>query len=87
MQFDTLWSYLQEHFQVVLICVGFIVLVGLVVFIGAICDWKWITTSTFGEQSRLALLFSLFGHLGYRIFLGFIGLALLGSGIVMFTLK
>lgn len=77
---DRVFEFLREHFEYVLMVVG------LIFFIGALRDWKWIYRATSGDKARHAFIFEMWGEKGYRVFMGLCGLALVILGVIFLVL-
>jgi len=77
---ENLLELLKAHYQYVLIGGG------LIFLIGAIRDWKWVYRATSGIRARHAFIFEVWGEKGYRVFIGFCGLALVLCGVVFLLL-
>ena len=60
---------------------------GLLYFIGAILDWKWVSSATTGDKARYAFIFEVWGEKGYRFFIGICGLVLAICGLVFLVLR
>lgn len=72
----TLLEFLKIHYQFVLIGVG------LIIFISALRNWKWIINPTIGDKTRYAFIFAMWGEKGYRVLIGLLGIVLIICGIV-----
>ena len=75
------FEFLRSHFEYVLIAGG------LLFFIGAILDWKWVSSATVGDKARYAFIFEVWGEQGYRVFIGICGLILAICGLVYLVLS
>lgn len=75
------FEFLRSHFEYVLIAGG------LLFFIGAILDWKWVSSATVGDKARYAFIFEVWGEQGYRVFIGICGLILAICGLVSLVLR
>lgn len=72
---DNVVSYLQEHWQYVVIAAGFLILLGV------IFNWRWVTTPE-GEQPNGPgrIIYDIFGQGGYRVFKVVLGLVIIACG-------
>ncbi len=77
---DGVFEFLKAHYQYVLIVAG------LIFFIGALRDWKWVYDATSGDRIRHAFIFEIWGEKGYRVFIGICGLILVLCGVVFLFL-
>ena len=77
---ENICEFLSFHFEYVLI-VG-----GLLILIGAILDWKWVSSATVGDKARHAFIFEVWGERGYRVLIGICGLVLVICGLVYLVL-
>ena len=73
---DEVFEWLKAYYQYVLIAGG------LLFFIGAIRDWKWVYQATVGDKARYSFIFEVWGEKGYRVFIGICGLLLVICGVV-----
>ena len=78
---ENIFEFLRRHFEYVLIAGG------LLFLIGAILDWKWVSSSTVGYKSRHAFIFEMWGEKGYRVFIVICGLGLIICGLVFLVLR
>ena len=77
---ETIFEFLRAHFEYVLIAGG------LLILIGAILDWKWVSSATVGDKARHAFIFEVWGERGYRVLIGICGLVLVICGLVYLVL-
>ena len=77
---ESTFEFLRTHFEYVLIAGG------LLFLIGAILDWKWVSSATVGDKARHAFIFEMWGEKGYRAFIGICGLILAICGLVFLVL-
>lgn len=75
---DKIISYGKEHYYFVLIVVG------LIILIGAIRNWKWVVNPTKEDEHNCFKFFilSMFGIAGFRILMALCGIALIGAGAI-----
>ena len=78
---ENIFEFLRFHFEYVLIAGG------LLFFIGAILDWKWISSATVGDKARHAFIFEVWREKGYRVFIGICGLVLAICVLVFLVLR
>ena len=78
---ENIFEILRSHFEYVLMAGG------LLFFIGAILDWKWVSSATVGDKARHAFIFEVWGETGYRVFIGICGLILAICGLVSLVLR
>ena len=78
---ENICEFLSLHFEYVLIAGG------LLILIGAILDWKWVSSTTVGDKARHAFIFEMWGEKGYRVFIGLCGLGLIICGLVYLALR
>ena len=78
---ENICEFLSFHFEYVLIAGG------LLILIGAILDWKWVSSATVGDKARHAFIFEVWGERGYRVFIGICGLILVICGLVFLVLR
>lgn len=78
---ENIFEFLRLHFEYVLIAGG------LLFLIGAILDWKWVSSVTVGDKARHAFIFEMWGKKGYRVFIGLCGLGLIICGLVYLALR
>ena len=78
---ENIFEFLRSYFEYVLIAGG------LLFFIGAILDWKWVSSATVGDKARYAFIFEVWGEKGYRVFIGMCGLILVICGLVFLVLR
>ena len=78
---ESIFEFLRLHFEYVLIAGG------LLFLIGAILDWKWVSSATVGDKARYAFIFEVWGEKGYRVFIGMCGLILVICGLVFLVLR
>lgn len=71
-------DYLKAHFEYVFIFAG------LLILIGAICNWKWITQPTQEDKNDgfKGTIIDIFGQQGYRVLMGLCGAALIVCGVL-----
>lgn len=69
---------LQSHWQYI------VIFGGLLVLLGAICNWRWLTSPN-GEKpfSLGRFVYALCGQNGYRIFMGVLGVVISACGIFL----
>ena len=77
---ENIFEFLRSHFEYVLIAGG------LLTLIGAILDWKWVSSATVGDKARHAFIFEVWGERGYRALIGICGLVLVICGLVYLVL-
>lgn len=77
---ENICEFLSLHFEYVLIAGG------LLILIGAILDWKWVSSATVGDKARHAFIFEVWGERGYRVLIGICGLVLVICGLVYLVL-
>ena len=77
---ENIFEFLRSYFEYVLIAGG------LLFFIGAILDWKWVSSATVGDKARHAFIFEVWGERGYRVLIGICGLVLVICGLVYLVL-
>ena len=77
---ENIFEFLRRHFEYVLIAGG------LLILIGAILDWKWVSSATVGDKARHAFIFEVWGERGYRVLIGICGLVLVICGLVYLVL-
>lgn len=77
---ENICEFLSFHFECVLIAGG------LLILIGAILDWKWVSSATVGDKARHAFIFEVWGERGYRVLIGICGLVLVICGLVYLVL-
>ena len=77
---ENIFEFLRSHFEYVLIAGG------LLILIGAILDWKWVSSATVGDKARHAFIFEVWGERGYRVLIGICGLVLVICGLVYLVL-
>lgn len=77
---EILFEFLKIHYQFVLIGVG------LIIFISALCNWKWIINPNIGDKIRYAFIFAMWGEKGYRVLIGLLGIVLIICGIILLNL-
>ena len=69
-------AYLKLHWQYVVIAGG------ILVFIGAIFRWRWISDPTGANPLGFGrFIYDAFGPFAYRIFMGFLGFLLIVCGV------
>lgn len=78
---ENIFEFLRSHFEYVLIAGG------LLFLIGAILDWKWVSSATVGDKAHHAFIFEMWGEKGYRVFIGLCGLGLIICGLVYLALR
>lgn len=66
-----------------------IILVGLLIFLGAILDWKWLTDKKYLSKSKglQHFIYEFWGQKAYRFFIGFLGLILTITGFIFLYFK
>ena len=77
---ENIFEFLRSHFEYVLIAGG------LLILIGAILDWKWVSSATVSDKARHAFIFEVWGERGYRVLIGICGLVLVICGLVYLVL-
>lgn len=78
---ENIFEFLRSYFEYVLITGG------LLFLIGAILDWKWVSSATVGDKARHAYIFEMWVEKGYRVFIGLCGLILAICGLVYLVLR
>ena len=78
---ENIFEFLRSYFEYVLIAGG------LLFLIGAILDWKWVSSATVGDKARHAFIFEAWGEKRYRAFMGLCGLILAICGLVFLVLR
>lgn len=73
---DKVIEFLKQHYQFPVIGVG------LLLLIGAIRNWKWVTEASLNEERKHYFIFAMWGKEGYRTFVGIAGFILIVLGIV-----
>ena len=61
----------------------FIILMGLLIFLGALFNWKWLCKSPEYSKIFLKSIYEIFGYIGYRIALGIIGFLIIAVSIFL----
>ena len=77
---ENICEFLSFHFEYVLIAGG------LLILIGDLLDWKWVSSATVGDKARHAFIFEVWGERGYRVLIGICGLVLVICGLVYLVL-
>ena len=78
---ENIFEFLRMHFEYVLITGG------LLFFIGAILDWKWVYRATDGDKACHAFIFEMWGEKGYRVFIEICGLGLAICDLMFLMLR
>lgn len=77
---DNIIKFLRQYYQFVVIAVG------LILLIGSIRNWKWITEASLNKEHKHHFIFAMWGKQGYRAFMGIAGLILIVLGIIFLFL-
>ena len=80
---EQLMVFLQNHWQFTIIGCG------LLIFLGALCNWRWVCEFDHGRVRPFAfdtLVHDFFGVQGYRFLMGISGLTIVLCGLVFLFL-